>query len=53
MPKLALKGKDMLALFNMEYEESSKPITNFVMKNLDKVLTLIVVEGNIEDSKHG
>lgn len=53
MPKLALKGKDMLALFNIEYEFASEPITNYVMKNLDNVLTLIIVKGNIEDSKSG
>lgn len=53
MPKLSLEGKDMLALFDIEHQFASEPITKFVMNNLDKVLTLIVVEGNIEDSKRG
>jgi hypothetical protein len=48
MPKLALKGKDMLAIFDIEYEFVSEPITKFCMNNLDKALTLIIVKGDIE-----
>lgn len=44
MPKITVPGKEMLALFDIEYAIFSEPITKFIMDNLDDELTLIVIK---------